>query len=246
MKYLGKRQPNKAFDHYTMNRKSKGTRCMKTLTITTITAMLIAGTVVAQDTKPKTSTEFACALQYYMPGEDDDYDSGFGAEAQVRFWQNQNLGFALAGGLANWNINEQEAVVSDGFIAVGVSIEGSVLLVPIGGSILFRPTLGDNLSLILECGLRYVVVESDVEVTFAAANAFGAVVGGTADIEIDNGLVGLIAANLEAELSPGFSLLGGVGYQFDIAKGDAKWMGEDLGENELKAFFIRAGLAINF
>ena len=78
------------------------------------------------------------------------------------------------------------------------------------------------------------------------ADASGDVVGGTADIEIDNSIVGLIAANLEAEVSPGINLLGGVGYQFDISKGDAELMGEDVGENELKAFFIRAGLAIDF
>lgn len=219
---------------------------MRTLISIAIASFILAGTAVAQEPKSQSSTEFAGALQYFMPGQDDDYDSGFGAEAQIRFWQNQSVGFALAGGLANWDINEQEAVVSDGFVAVGVSMEGSVLLVPIGGSILFRPTLADNLSLILEGGLRYVVVESDAQATIAAANALGAVVGGTADIEIDNGIVGLIAANVEAELSPGFSLLGGIGYQFDIAKGDAKWMGEDLGDNELKAFFIRAGIAIDF
>lgn len=219
---------------------------MRTLTSIAIASFILAGTVFAQEDASTTSTEFTGALQYFVPGQDDDYDSGFGAEAQIRFWQNQNVGFALAGGLANWDINEQEAVVSDGVVAVGVSMEGSVLLLPIGGSVLFRPTLADNLNLTIEGGLRYVIVQSDAEATFAAANAFGDFVGGTADIEIDNGIVGVIAANLEAELSPGFSLLGGVGYQFDIAKGDAEWMGEDLGDNELKAFFIRAGLAIEF
>lgn len=219
---------------------------MKTLTRIAIASFILAGTAVAQEDAAMTSTEFAGALQYFMPGQDDDYDSGFGAEAQIRFWQSQNLAFALAGGLASWEINDQEAVVSDGLVAVAASMEGDVMLVPIGGSILFRPTLSGNLDLIIEAGLRYVIVESDAEATIAAADAFGNVVGGTADIEIDNGVVGLIAANLEAELSPGVSLLGGVGYQFDIAKGDAEWMGEDLGENELKAFFIRAGLAIDF
>lgn len=192
------------------------------------------------------SNTFAGALQYYMPGQDDDYDSGFGVEGQIRFWQSQTVGLALAGGFANWEINDQEAVISDGLVAVAAAMEGDVLLIPIGGSVLLRPKLSGNLDLILEGGLRYVIVESDAEAAIAAANAFGGVVGGSAEIEIDDGVVGLIAANLEADLSPGLSLFGGVGYQFDLAKGDAKWMGEDFGENELKAFFLRVGLGFDF
>ena len=46
-----------------------------------------------------TSTEFAGALQYFMPGQDDDYDSGFGAEAQIRFWHSPLPADLLAGRL---------------------------------------------------------------------------------------------------------------------------------------------------
>ena len=89
-------------------------------------------------------------------------------------------------------------------------------------------------------------VESDAQLAIVAADAYGSLVGGSADIEMDDGFIGLVAVNLEVEVAPGFSLIGGVGYQFDIAKGDAKWMGEDFGENELEAFFIRVGIAVTF
>lgn len=219
---------------------------MKQVISLAIASFFLIGTAMAQEAPLSSSTDLTATLQYFVPGEDDDYDVGYGAEVQVRFWQNQNIGFALAGGLANWDINEQEAVVSDGEVAVGVAIEGSVLLLPIGGSILFRPTLADNLNLVFEAGLRYVFVESDAQLAIVAADAYGSLVGGSADIEMDDGFIGLVAVNFEAEVAPGFSLIGGVGYQFDIAKGDAKWMGEDFGENELEAFFIRVGIAVTF
>lgn len=227
---------------------------MKSLMIMAILSALAVASAFSQENAMPTdniqgkalSTEITGTLQYIMPDDDDTYDSGFGAEGQIRFWENANVGFALAGGIASWDINEQEIVESDGFTAIGASIEGSILMVPIGGSILVRSMLADNLSLTLEGGLRYVIVESDAQMEFAVANARGVFVGGSADIEIDNGIIGLVAANIEAELSPGVSLLCGFGYQFDIAKGDAKWMGEDLEENELKAFFLRAGIALVF
>ncbi|MGI5869375.1 MAG: hypothetical protein ACOX9C_08035 [Kiritimatiellia bacterium] len=221
---------------------------MKRLTHIAVATFILAGTAIAQENIATTppSTDVAGTLQYFMPGQDDDYDSGFGAEIQIRFWSCPNLGFALAGGVASWEVNEQEGVADYGSSAFAASIEGDVTLVPIGGSILYRAALADNLNLVLEGGLRYVIVESDATMTFALTEAYGGVVGGSADMKIDNGFVGLVAANLEAELSPGVSLLGGVGYQFDITKGDVEWMGEDFGENELKAFFIRAGLAFDF
>lgn len=37
---------------------------------------------------PKQETELTGAGIFYKPGQDEDYDSGFGAEAQARFWLN--------------------------------------------------------------------------------------------------------------------------------------------------------------
>lgn len=219
---------------------------MKAITIMAIVAVLAVVPAFSQEEVRLRLTEITGTVQYFMPGEDDAYDSGFGAEGQIRFWQDAHVGFALAAGVASWDVNDQEYIESDGFTAVGASIKGSVLLVPIGGSILFRPTISDNFTLTFEGGLRYVIVESDAEAAFAVVDARGAAVGGSGDIDIDNGIIGLVAVNLEAAVSPGVSLLGGLGYQFDVAKGDAEWLGEDLGENELKAFFLRAGLVIEF
>ena len=54
---------------------------MRTLTSIAIASFILAGTVFAQEDASTTSTEFTGALQYFVPGQDDDYDSGFGADS---------------------------------------------------------------------------------------------------------------------------------------------------------------------
>jgi len=216
---------------------------MKTLTIIAIASVLVGSSAFSQEPKPL--TDFTIELQYFLP-DYEDYDFGFGVEGQYRCWKNQNLGFSLAGGVSSWEVDDLGASVYGG-PAVGVSSrDGSVDLVPIGGSILYRPTLGDNISVILEGGLRYVIVDSDVKVGTTALSALGDVMVTSEKVDIDDGVVGLIAASLESELSPGLTLFGGIGYQFDISKGDAKMAGENLGKNELKSFFLRVGIAVGF
>ena len=102
--------------------------------------------------KPKQETELTGAGIYYKPGDDESYDNGFGAEAQWRFWLNPNVGLALSLGAASWQVKEEEAIVSDGVVAVGLSIDGDVTLIPRGGSILFRPVNNDKIALTIEAG----------------------------------------------------------------------------------------------
>jgi len=63
-------------------------------------------------------------------------------------------------------------------------------------------------------------------------------------IDIDDGLIGLIAGNVAYPISPTMNLGFGAGYQFDISKGSAEWYGFDLGDNEMKGFFLRLGFNV--
>lgn len=134
--------------------------------------------------------------------------------------------------------------MSDDLVAVGASIDGDVTLIPLGGSILFRPVNDDKIALTIEAGVRYVIVDSQAEVEIAAVDFFGDLVAAKDTIDIDDGVVGVIGANIEGKISEQVSLLAGLGYQFDLKKGDAKWMGEDFAENELKALLARVGIAV--
>ena len=214
------------------------------LLVITAAAILLTGST--SGLRAQTSSELTGAVQYFIPSQDDDYDSGVGAEAQIQFWRSPHIGFALAGGIAEWDINDQTSVVSDGFLAIQLTLDGSVTLIPIGASLLFRPTATGNLNLVLEGGLRYVIVDSDAEATVAGPSSQGGVLSVSEDIEIDDAVVALFAATLEAQVSSGVKLLASAGYQFDVGGGDSEWMGEDIGENELEAAFIRAGISVSF
>ena len=193
---------------------------------------------------PKQEMELTGVGIYYKPGQNDDYDNGFGAEGQVRFWLNPNVGLALSCGVATWQVDDRAAVISYGQAAAGASFKGDVTLIPVGGSILFRPVNDDKIALTLEAGIRYVIIHSQAELEVAAVNANGAAVYAKDTLEIDNGFVGVLGANIEAKIEKNVSILAGIGYQFDLVKGDASWMGTKTGDNELKALMIKAGLSI--
>jgi hypothetical protein len=156
--------------------------------------------------QPKRESDIGLNATYYKPGKDDRYGNGYGADAQMRFWQNQSVGLALSIGAASWQVDEQEEIVSDGFTAVGMSIDGDVTLIPLGGSLLFKPVNDDKISLSLEAGLRYVIVDSGVDAEVAAANATGALVAMKDTVEIDDGVVGVLGANIEGRVSKTISL----------------------------------------
>jgi hypothetical protein len=191
------------------------------------------------------SGQTAISVLYFSPKDDDTYDFGLGAEAQVRFWGEEGFGWALSVGLCSWAIEDQSLSGTDGSLSVSADFDGSVLLLPLGGSVLFRPKLSDEVSLVLEGGLRYVVVNSNVDADLEVSDG-STTVFAKEEVDVENGFVGIIGANLEIEVAETTDLLVGIGYQFDLAEGDVELLDEKLGENELEAFYVRAGVAINF
>ena len=80
------------------------------------------------------------------------------------------------------------------------------------------------------------------EAEIAAADAFGGLFAAKDTIDIDDGIIGVIGANIEGKVSKQVSLFAGLGYQLDLVKGGTTFMGEDLeDDNELKALLVRAG-----
>jgi hypothetical protein len=215
---------------------------MKKTIIATIGLALTWGLAHAEPAK--SGTELAGSGVYYYTGDDTAYDSGIGVDLQTRFWFNPYLGCALGLGAASWEVNAMEIAESyDGF-SVGVTVEGSVTHFPLGGAILFRPVDSRALALTLEAGVRYVVIDSHAEAAVTVADPFGNRLYLRDTIEFDDVVVGLIGVNIESKVNDELSLLAGFGYQFDLDKGHAEWMGRDLGENELKAFLFKLGLVL--
>ena len=194
-------------------------------------------------------TDVTAGFLYLMPSDNQNYDSGYGVEAQMRFWVNPRLALAIAGGGEIWKVTEQTSTADADILFVTGTQSGSVNLFPIGGSVWLRPLATETVDLSVEVGARYVIVKSraDVEVTLHNSPDPGVQDGITLRdrIAIENGVIGVVGLNLEVKPTRALSLFGGVGYQFDITKGKVSWLGFGSDDdNRLEAFQARIGLGV--
>ena len=160
-----------------------------------------------------------------------------------------NWGFAIAAGISDW-IAEDQYIYSSAMINGMESdfygdVSGSVYMFPLGGSLVLRQQAGDRLNLSAEAGIRYVVVESDVELDgFLGTPGVGGQPSLNEDLGIDDGIIGLLLADIEYLLGGSTRIVTGIGYQFDLEKGDAELFGQRTGDNELQAFFAELGISV--
>ena len=204
-------------------------------------ALIIAMPLSAQEINH--NIEFLVTLQSLMLNQQYDYTPGFGAETQIRFWLKDNLGFAVASGISFFTI-DQFIASSDGLVVTKITKEGTVLLFPVGGSILISLNPSNNLEVIFEGGVRYVFVKSGLEEVRTTTDS-GSVTTDRIEYDIENGVIGLVSAYAVTELSSNLNLSIGLGYQFDISKGK-EMIFEFQEEHELSSLLIRAGLITGF
>jgi hypothetical protein len=192
---------------------------------------MISSTVCFAD-----GNELRFSSYYLIPGNDDVWDNAIGVETQIAFWNTPNLGFALSGGLSKWNVNDLIQVKGD----YAYKLNGSAMIFPFGISTLYRPSIGESAEVTFEGGIRYVFVNSDIDVTLDDDLYIYKI-----SLDIDDGLVGIIGANVDFPVSPIAKFGFGAGYQFDISKGDVSSNGLDLDiDNELKGIYLRFGLTV--
>lgn len=232
--------------------------------------VVIVWTLAAACALANSEVDIKAGGLYYVPSDNDIWDNGYGVEGQVQFWPMDKLGFAVSLGGAKWDLNaESEYYAMDGYSISGKS-DGYATLIPVGGSILFRPVNSKLLALSLEGGVRYVFADpnADYDITVSTPDriAVGSVsgAGGTrpftyrvpgetieqsAEYKADDAIIGLVQADIELHASDNVALFAGCGWQFDIEKSEASitMFGEKLNEDiELEAFFVRAGVIIKF
>lgn len=214
--------------------------------------VLVTGTVCVASAK---STELEVSGEALF-SQGDDWDNGYGVSSRAIFWNESGLGVALSIGVQKWGLNDQTTSDSEDF-GYGYTydfvqkISGDATMIPLGVSGLYEIPVNQIVNFTLEGGIRYVIVDSNIKYdeTFTYTDGYW---GGSYsdsdsyDVDIDNGVVGVLGAKFDVEVSEGFRVFAGAGYQFDMIKGDVSINGYDIAENELKAAFIRAGLAWKF
>ena len=201
-----------------------------------VCGLLVFGILVVSSVCYAADAELRLRPYYLIPGQDDYWDYALGVDARYVFWTNPNMGIALSGGWAIWKAND-DVFFEDGLSA---KLDGSALVIPLGASVLLRPMPADTpFELTLEGGLRYVVVDSNVDLAATDFYYYA-----EDELDIENSVVGILGAELGFPLSDGMGLSFGFGYQFDISKGDVEWFGVDIEEFEMEGFYFNFGLNI--
>ena len=160
------------------------------------------------------------------------YNTGYGAEAQYRYWFTDDWGLALAAGVVRYNVKHDESDFAPG-------TAGTVDTVPLGASVLYEVYRDGAFRVIAEGGLRYLLVGADATALDSA--------GRRVDLHIENGLLGVLAANAEWALTKRLALCGSLGYQKDLGKQPINVVGEgDLKDNEFKGFVLQLGARVSF
>ena len=119
-------------------------------------------------------------------------------------------------------------------------------MLPIGISVVYRGDIFQYLTAYLEAGVRYVFIESDLKVsddgTFdGEGNRTSAPV--SQDVEIGEGLTAVVAADLQFPIYCSLEGFVGVGFQFDVLKGEDTIGGRETNsETSIQSAFVRAGL----
>jgi hypothetical protein len=148
----------------------------------------------------------------------------------VHWWDRSGLGLALSAGYMGWDVKQQTVYQS---ASRTHTIHGKASTLPLGISALVRGELPDhpNLLTTLEAGVRYLVLDSDMQVTETLDLGGGASDQETYSVNGEDGLVARIAAGLDLKIGEGrhpVRLYANIGYHFDLVKGEASestWTG---------------------
>ena len=217
---------------------------MKTRLKATAVGIIIIG-MAFTSTGQSESSDLLVRFRGIGPSQDEDWDTAAGMEFQARFWQSETAGFSLAMGITSWDAVSEYLEEYDDFGYYSSVIEGDVSAIPVGGSLWFRSHPSPGLSLTLEAGLRYLIVESDIHTLAYYEDADG-IFSADDIIEIDNALVSVFGLHLEAQVSDGFALQAGLGYQFDLTGPEETVLGESLGATDFSGGSFTLGAVVKF
>lgn len=175
--------------------------------------------------------------------ERDDWDSVVFGELQWRYWWDDHLGLALAGGFQQWDAEHEFAAGGKGDRAWSDEISGDADVFPVGVSVLIRGVNDVNTArFLIEAGIRHASVDSSVRVTRITAGQAPVV----DTIEIDDALLAVVAAELGLRLGDNAWLSVGVGYQHDFENPEETFREYSLGETDFSGVQGFGAFAVAF
>lgn len=188
--------------------------------------------------------ELTVAGQVFFPdsADCDLFKDGYGAWVSYREWFSFPWGAGLSLGVSQWQVDgDSDAFKYDQL----TDYDGDALLIPIGASLYFNVIDWDNWNLILETGLQYVFVDSSVTL-YNNEEDVDESVKGTQDVDIDGAILWNVGAEYEYMVAENLYVLGGIGYQLDVMKGDTEYAGRSVRDASFAGGYARLGAKFLF
>lgn len=216
---------------------------MKTTLFTA--AVLVAAGAVCAVAGELGETEVSARWLGIMPQRDQDWSSAGGIELQARFWSSENIGWAVSAGLENWAARYEflEEWDEEGYSSL--SVGGDLAALPAGVSVLFQPMLTEDMRIVAEIGLRYMLCSSDI-VSAAYLEDSQGTDSFLDPVEVGNAVVGIAGLSFEGTIDDDIRLSVGLGYQFDIMPPAETVAGRDIGNTSFAGMALSIGVSWSF
>lgn len=203
---------------------------VRTWTVIGLAASLLSLGARAQtlETAPANPIEWSASVALRMPGlgDFDVYESGWALEVQYRNWLWDVNGLAFSVGIERWSADE------DSLDWAG-SPSGELTLFTLGASWVGLVLETESDVVTVEAGLRFHLASSDIELRTDA---------GVSDVDVGNGVTGMLGLGYERRLTETVSLAASVAYKPDLLVGDAEAGGNKLRDNKLESWGVQLGL----
>ena len=169
------------------------------------------------------------------------FDSAEGGQVQYQVPLGlDGVGVGLSAGYLQVDVDDQAWTTGRRCRRRTHTLDGDVDDVPLGISLLYSRQVTDALSVGLDTGFRYHLLDSDLTYTSRWRRWTD-----SAHVDIDNAVTYHVAGNLLWALNQTVSLLVGGGYQWDIDDDAIRVNGHDLGfSNSMEGPFAQAGILI--
>ena len=214
--------------------------------------LIVAAVIVMLACVPVQATDWAVyGLQMPDPEHGRTYDNAFGVEVQPRFGDGP-LKPWLSVGVSQWDAEDADVTRFATFFRRTFPVErtqisGNVQAFTLGAGVIYELPISDSVRLVGEAGVRYHMMNSDVEMNVWERGLFGSSTTTVTELDYDNVTTCDLGGNIEFDLAENIAGLIGCIYSFDMNHDHVKDSGEKLPlSNGLEGTVFRAGLVIGY
>ena len=199
------------------------------------------------------------AVGTYFPAAGDLWNRANAFDLKAIYWSTEQVGLGITTGYQDWQVDggTQNRLFSAGNFDLNERYKGDMQVIPLGVSAFLKPEIGEKFNLMIEGGIQYVIVDSGLKYERSGTVQQGGVPQPQVtqfSSDVDNGVVGRIAASLRHQMNPSVSFSLTLGYQFNIDEGEISTSVTSINQlqpaykvkddNDLSGFYVMIGLGI--